>query len=324
MHPFLYQAEGASGPLRIPAYGMLILTAFVAAFLLVNHLAKRSGIRPDRMIPLYAASAVGGLIGARVLYILAVEGPATFLDPWKLFSTGGLAFYGGMLGGTAAVLGTARYLQLPGWKLIDILAPALVLGMGIGRLACFMAGCCHGAIAEMDANALALLEPGGFLHGQIWVQSSFPYVLTEFHDGVGRLHNEPLYPTQLFQAFTLISLAGLLVALRPLRRFDGMIGGLMLTVEPLLRIFAESYRADERGYVVSWEVAQIPAWLPPGFTRAGEALPDALGAIHNTPNLVGITTSQFIGLGLMLVGLVVLAVRVGKGVEPETPIEDEE
>jgi hypothetical protein len=88
----------------------------------------------------------------------------------------------------------------------------------------------------------------------------------------------------------------------------------MLVVEPVFRIVIEAYRADERGYVVQFPVASIPAWLPPGFSSAGA---DVAGAI------VGLTTSQFIGLALMIVGAIILVVRRRRGVAPEVPLEEE-
>lgn len=326
MHPFLWEAAGSNGPIRIPAYGLLVLTAFVAAFLLVYTRAIKVGIRPERLPPVFVASAVGGLIGAKLLYAVAVDGVVQLVThPYTtLVSAGGLAFYGGLIGGAIAVLATAAYTKLPGWKLVDMLAPALLLGMGIGRLACFMAGCCHGAIAELDANALALLDESSFLHGQIYLQSHFPFVLTEFHDGVGRIHDEPLYPTQLGDAVVLIAFSGVLSALWKYRKFDGMLAGLMMLIEPMIRIFIESYRADERGYAVSWAVSSVPAWLPPGFISAGEGLPTG-DPLHPSAILVGLTTSQFLGFGFMAIGLGILGYRFATGgvVTPEVPLEDE-
>lgn len=326
MHPFLWEAAGSNGPIRIPTYGLLVLTAFMAAFTMVYLRSVKVGIRPERLPPVFVASAVGGLLGAKLLYAIAVDGVVKLVShPMDtLFSAGGLAFYGGLIGGAIAVLATAAYTKLPGWKLVDMLAPALVLGMGIGRLACFMAGCCHGAIAEVDANALTLLNEHGFLHGQIYVQSHFPFVLTEFHDGVGRIHDQPLYPTQLGDAVVLIAFSGVLSALWRYRKFDGMLAGLFMLFEPMIRIFIESYRADERGYALSWAVASVPSWLPPGFISAGEGLPTG-DPLHPSAIMVGLTTSQFLGFIFMSIGIGILVYRLAThaGVDPEVPLEDE-
>lgn len=317
MHPFLYETTTSNGLLRIPTYGTFILLSFMAAFALVHNRARRVGIPPERMIPLYGASAVGGLIGAKLLYAIAV-------DPSALFSGGGFAFYGGLIGGAIAVLATAAVMHLPGWKLVDVLAPAVVLGLGIGRLACFFAGCCHGAVAQMDENALGLFPDGGFLHGQVWLDGRFPYLFLEFHDGVGRLHGEPLYPTQLWSAFAGIGLSAFLTAMWSRRRFDGQLAAMMMVFEPALRIVIESYRADDRGYVVSWAVRSVPSWLPPGFSRAGGDLPTMGDAFHQSAIIVGVTTSQFLALGFIGIGALIFALRWNGGVTPEIPIEGDE
>lgn len=320
MHPFLYQAETGAGLVRIPMYGLMILLAFAAAFVLVNARARRIGIPPEKLVPTYLAAAAFGLVGARLLYAVAVEPLRTFSDPLSLFSTGGLAFYGGLIGGAVGVFATAKAMKLPGWKLADILAPALVLGLGIGRLGCFFAGCCHGAEAPIGEAATGLLAPGGFLHGQVWLSSQFPFLALEFNDGMGRLQGVPLYPTQLWSVAAGLGVATLSMILWEKRRFDGQIAGLVLLVEPVFRFLIESYRADERGYVVSWEVASLPAWLPPGLTRAGDSLPDAF---HPGALVVGLTTSQFLGLAISLIGLSILLLRRNAGVAPEQELAEE-
>ncbi len=316
MYPFLYEAPGN---LRIPTYGMLVLLAFVMAFLLVNLRARRIGISAERLIPVYLGAAVFGILGARILFSIAVEPAKTLANPLSVFAcnSGGLAFYGGLLGGAAGVFTLAHFLKLPGWKLGDILAPALVLGLGIGRFGCFFAGCCHGAEAHL-VGSLSPILPEGLLHGQLWWSSHFPFVAAEFDGGMGRLLHVPLYPTQLWSAFAGISISAVLSLLWERRKFDGQILGLMLIIEPIFRILIESYRADERGYVLSWALSSVPSWLPPGLSSAGEVLPDGTHAA-----LIGITTSQFIGLGMVFVGIGILLARWKAGVAEEIPLEEE-
>jgi phosphatidylglycerol:prolipoprotein diacylglycerol transferase len=322
MYPFLYQTETNGTLFRIPTYGLLVLLGFAAAFTWMNWRGRQIGIAPERLIPIYIASAVGGIIGARLLYAFAVEPVKTLTDPLSLISSaGGLAFYGGLLGGAVATLGVAAATKLPGWKLLDLMAPALMLGQGIGRLGCFFAGCCHGSEAPIGENPIAML-PDGVLQGQIWLSGVFPFVTLEFDGGMVRrdLWHVPLYPSQLASAFYLLTLAALGTALWSRRKFDGMIAGLILLVEPICRFLVESYRADERGYAVRWAVDEIPAWLPPGFSKAGETLPDAL---HPGQMYIGLTTSQGIGLAIVLVAIGILLAQRNKGVAEEIALPEE-
>jgi phosphatidylglycerol:prolipoprotein diacylglycerol transferase len=300
-----------------------VLLAFVAGFSLINLRARHVGIQPERLIPIYIGSAVGGILGARILYGIAVSGLDAFRNPASLLAGGGLAFYGGLFGGALATLAIARLQDLPAWKLLDIMAPTLFLGLAIGRMGCFFAGCCHGAPAPIGEDPIALV-PQGVLHGQIWLSDVFPWLTLEFAGGPGagmtrrELLGIPLYPSQLWEAFGCIVVAALGVWMWGRRRFDGQVAGIILLVQPPIRFFVESYRADERGYALSWVVDHVPSWLPPGFTAAGDELPDGTHAI-----LVGLTTSQFLGLLIMLAGAIILVVRRGRGVTPEVPLAEE-
>jgi mannose/fructose/N-acetylgalactosamine-specific phosphotransferase system component IIC len=102
------------------------------------------------------------------------------------------------------------------------------------------------------------------------------------------------------------------------RRFDGQIAALAFAVQAVLRIVIESFRADQRGYALSWSVEQVPSWLPPGLLQAGGALPK-VGA----PMVVGLTTSQGIGLGIIVVAIAILVVRRNAGVAPEVALEED-
>ncbi len=316
MLPYIIELQTPTGPFQIPTYGTMMTFAFTLAFIHVHLRAKRIGVHPDRLIPIYLAAAAGGLLGSRLLYLIAVEGPLSLFDPSKVFAAGGFAFYGGFLGGAAGVFALARTLELNGWKLADLLAPALLLGMGIGRMGCFFAGCCHGAIAPHSLELQPLMTEG-VLHGEIWLDSGFPFIITEFHDGVGRLQHQPLYPTQLWSITALLGLSGLLSWVWTRRLFDGQVTGMLLILEPISRIFIESFRADHRGYALTWPVsAEFADSFPlPGMTRAGTALNTAV---------IGLTTSQAIGLCMVALGTFLLATRWRLGVAPEVPIPEDD
>ncbi len=308
MWPTLVDLGNGAG---VHTYGLFILAAFCSAFLLVHVRALRIGLHPYRLIGIYVAAAVGGLSGGRILYSLAVEPARFFADPLTLFSFSGFAVYGGIIGGILAVWAVAQAQGIHVWKLADIAAPAVVLGMGVGRLGCFFAGCCHGDVAPIGADPTGLF-PEAFTGGQAWLSGVSPYLTLEFYGGVGRLHDTPLYPTQVWAAGYLITLALLLSLAWEKRRFDGQIAAITLLIEPWFRSAVEAYRADHRGVAVSWEVSEsVAAWLP-GMSKAGAELGEA--------TTIGLTTSQAIGLAAVAIGVVIYAVRYRAGVEAETPI----
>jgi phosphatidylglycerol:prolipoprotein diacylglycerol transferase len=284
MHPYLYDV----GSSQLPSYGVLVALAFVVAFLMVHGRAAEAGVDADRLPPVYLAAGLGGLLGARALYLVAVN-PAGLLDPSAWVASGGMAYYGGVIGGFAALVVVAVITKIPLLPLFDLAAPALVVALGIGRMGCFFAGCCHGAVAPIGPDPSMVLG-GGFLDGEVWWSGVFPFITTEFHAGVGRLHDVPLYPTQLWSALAGLSVGSLLAWAWSHRRFDGQIAASMLMIEPVFRIAIESFRADHRGVAVPLPDAVV-GWLP-GLSRASSAV-DGSG---------GLTTSQTIGLLMMLAG----------------------
>lgn len=313
MWPTLIKVETALGPQPVNTYGVFIVLAFSAAFLLIHFRAQRAGVNPDRLIGGYLSAAVGGMLGGRLLYAVSVDWHRTITDPMSLLSCAGFAVYGGVIGGAIGVIAFALANRLPVWKLADLATPGVILGMGVGRFACFFAGCCHGAVAPIGPHPFGLF-PESFTGGQLWVSGVFPFLTAEFNHpaGVGRLHDVPLYPTQLWSAFGLLGIASFLAWLWTKRKFDGQITALTLMLEPPTRILFESFRADERGYVVSWPVSEKLARAIPGMAEAGA---DVSG------HVMGITTSQGIALGLITLGVVVWFLRRNAGLDRTAAID---
>ena len=79
--------------------------------------------------------------------------PLIFFDG----NEGGLVFYGGAIGGVISGVIYCYLRKIPVWKMADIGAPAIMLGLAIGRLGCFFAGCCHGMIVETDGHDHSVL-----------------------------------------------------------------------------------------------------------------------------------------------------------------------
>src|SRR5262249_18724971 len=148
-----------------------------------------------------------------------------------LFSPG-LVFYGGVVGGAAAMwLYCWRY-AISFALAADCGAPGLLLGHAIGRVGCLLAGCCYGRSAPPD---LAFAVP---------------------------LHGARPYPTQLYEAAGLLLLMVVLVTLSArLARFPGALASLYVAGYAGLRLIVERYRGDdvERGFVIAGRVSTSQA-----------------------------------------------------------------
>ena len=136
MHPVLFKI----GPLTIYSLGVLwALAAFVAAWIVRLEL-KRYGYDPEIAASVVTAAAIGGLLGARLLFILEEWESFTQAPFDFIFSGAGFSWYGGLFGGALAAAWVFKKHKLPLARAADIAAPALALGYGIGRIGCFLAG----------------------------------------------------------------------------------------------------------------------------------------------------------------------------------------
>lgn len=163
MYPILFQF----GHLEIRSYGMLVVLSFLVGLWLSSREAARKGIDP-RLIQDFALYAlIGGIIGARLYFVLFSE-PAYYLQrPWEIVAVwrGGIGIIGSLIGGLLAAVWYCRGRGLSFWKLADALAPGVALGQTIGQLACLLNGDSYGrptnlpwAITYTDPRSLAPLN----------------------------------------------------------------------------------------------------------------------------------------------------------------------
>lgn len=131
-------------------YGILVALGFLAALLHWNAHARRLDFPPAIGSDLALIVMVGGILGARLLYV-AANFAYYSRHPIEIIriDQGGLIFYGGFLAAAAGVLWMARARQLPLWKLGDFTVSALPLGHALGRVGCLLNGCCYGAPCEL-------------------------------------------------------------------------------------------------------------------------------------------------------------------------------
>ncbi len=153
--------------LPVYGYGLMLFLAFVLCGWLAARLARREGINPARIPDLMMWLFLPGIIGARIVYIYE-DWPSFAGGSFGRYFTlwdGGLTFYGSILGG---VVGYYLYyvfvLRKDGvstWKMADVAAPCIALGACLGRIGCFLTGCCYGAVACPDCVAIHFPVPNG-------------------------------------------------------------------------------------------------------------------------------------------------------------------
>ncbi len=153
MYPVIWRVPGLG--MNIPGFGLMMMIAFLVVILWAARRAARSQANPDVILNCGFISLLGGVIGARFMYVVhywehfaAAGSPINVLIAIIDVRQGGLEVYGGFV---AAVAGILVYLWRWGHSIrwyMDIIAPSAALGMGIGRLGCFLNGCCWGGISH--------------------------------------------------------------------------------------------------------------------------------------------------------------------------------
>ncbi len=145
MYPILFQL----GPLTVYSYGLSVAVAFILSTYLAKSEAMKQGIPPEKILNLSLGLVISGILGARLFYILQnlkfyIDYPQQIL----MLHRGGLSFYGGFLIATIFASIFLKRQRLPALKTFDIVCPYLALAQAIGRIGCFLNGCCYGKPAN--------------------------------------------------------------------------------------------------------------------------------------------------------------------------------
>ena len=222
MHPLLLEL----GPLRIGGYGFLMALSFIFGWLLSRRLGAR--VAPgDFWDGLCGWLVVFGLVGAKVLLVIVFlpeilrEG-----NPFSLL-TGGGVWLGGVVGGLIAFRWRVRKERVPAAPALDVLFAVLPFSHALGRLGCFLGGCCYGRPADV------------------------PWAVVYTHPLAEQLQGTPLgiplHPYPLYEV--LAELFNFAVCLWVLRRktTPGAVAATWAGLYGTERFFLEWLRYDERG-----------------------------------------------------------------------------
>ena len=209
------------GPIPIYWYGILVATGFILVISSAARRARTVGESPDSVMDLSIWLLVGGVIGARFLYVVSYWDQSFAGQPIsEIFQirNGGMVFYGGFIGGILGLVLYTRWKKLKALQMADILAPSLPLGHAFGRVGCLMTGCCYGK------------------------ESTTPWAV-RFPEG-HPTHPMSVHPTQIYSSLLNLLLFALLVFLFHKRRFQGQIIGYYLVGYAITRTIVESFRGD--------------------------------------------------------------------------------
>ncbi len=157
----------ADSGLPIYGFGMMLFLAFVVCNWLGGRLAVSQGVPKETIQDVAIWVIIGGLIGARLTSFLSSTRSSAslweFLVQFVSIWDGGIVLYGAVIGGlvsyVVAYFLVFRKQGVSTLKLADVLAPCLAVGLCLGRIGCFLNGCCYGQVVCANAPALGVSFP---------------------------------------------------------------------------------------------------------------------------------------------------------------------
>ncbi|GAB6182039.1 prolipoprotein diacylglyceryl transferase [Desulfotomaculum defluvii] len=230
MHQILFYI----GDFPLRSFGVMLSLGIMAGLIVSLMVAKGQRRYYEEVMDLAFYAILGGLVGARVWEVMfswdyysqhLIEIPAI----WQ----GGISVQGSIIGGLLAVIWYCQKNNIAVWAMMDTLAPGVLVGQAIGRIGCFLNGCCYG----LPNEHLGIVYPEG----------------TDAYFAFG---SQPLFPAVLFEAaWDLVSLGILLIFFKR-RPFDGFIALSYFVLYSVGRFTLEFWRGDSLRTIMNLKAAQ--------------------------------------------------------------------
>ncbi|WP_300559622.1 prolipoprotein diacylglyceryl transferase [Companilactobacillus sp.] len=228
------------GGLEIHWYGIIIALGALVGVIMAMREATRRGVNSDNILDLVLIGVPVGLICARIYYVI-FELPFYIANPGEIIKIwhGGIAIYGGLIGGFIVLLVLCLRRKISVWLMLDIAAPSVLLGQIVGRWGNFMNQEAFGAKTSLDF--LQSLHLPHFVIEQMFINGAYRQ------------------PTFLYESFfNLIGLI-LILVLRHRKHFY-KVGEVFLSYlvwYPIVRFFVEGMRTDSLYILPGVRVSQI-------------------------------------------------------------------
>ena len=257
MYPVIFKLPGwfpFLGGEAITSFGVFMLFSFLTGGYIIRAEMRRVGQDADKAWDLVFMGVVGGIVGAKGYYIL-LNYPRLVTDPVGLsFARGGLVWYGGFLLATALVVWEIRRQKLPLPQTADLIAPALALAYGVGRIGCFLVGDDWGLPTSSvlgvrfprgtPATSVANIE-------QLFGTTVDPALIEQYGQIV------PVHPTQLYEVVLTTVIFLFLWQIRRHAHMPGWIFMLWLALAGGERFLVEFLRAKDDRFFGVLTLAQL-------------------------------------------------------------------
>lgn len=207
------------GPLTLQTFGLCFGLGFIVAGAVIGRRFKELGKPTDWAYEIAFAALIGGIVGARLYFVVANWDDVSDDLLGNIFSGSGLVWYGGAIGGALAVIAWAAWRGILNLGLLDLAAPALAIGYAIGRVGCQLSG--DGDYGEPWDGPWAMAYPDGTVPTDV-----------------------PVHPTPIYETVTMGIVAIVLWHWRERFR-PGLLFALYLVFAGLERFLVEFIRRNE-------------------------------------------------------------------------------
>lgn len=235
--------ELSIGTLTLPTYGLVSIIGFALAILIACYLSPQCGLPKTDILFASFYGIIGLVLGAKLLYFITALPKIVHYwsyfktNPFAILITGfsGFVFYGGLLGLFFGIWVYCRQFHLKFRPITNIIAPAIPLMHGFGRIGCFLGGCCYG------------------------IEYYGPFAVHFPADSdVKGLGDVSRFPTQLVESgFNFILFILLFLYVKKGKPRQGQALGIYLISYSIERFFLEFLRGDSiRGFFLSLSTSQ--------------------------------------------------------------------
>lgn len=251
MHPELISLDlPVVGSFTLYSFGAMMALAFLAGYAVLRAEVRRRGEDVDLAADILLGALIGGIIGAKLYYVL-LHFDRTAADPLgMLLSRGGLVWYGGLLGGAAGAWLAVRRRGADLGVAADATAPALALAYAIGRIGCFLVGDDYGRPTDAPVG---IAFPNG-------IPPSTAGNLREFGADVSASVPDgevlAVHPTQLYETGMSLLIFLWLWRVRKRPWPDGRLFGAWLALAGAERLLVEFFRVKDDRFLGPFTLAQ--------------------------------------------------------------------
>lgn len=199
------------GPFTFAAWGTMVALGFLAVLWIISREAQKRGADSDRVYELFLSVFIGGILGARIGWLLTEGWGIGFFDALKIWH-GGMIWHGGFIGAFLAFYGYSKWKKLDLWKHADLFAIGIPLGHAIGRIGCHLIG------------------------DHVGKQTALPWGIN--------LGGAITHPISLYEMIALFAIFGIVYKLKDQKKFDGWLFSIYILSYASIRFLLDFLRVD--------------------------------------------------------------------------------